>query len=135
MIWATLTEHTRWTPWSSILRSLSTLDYVSKASCTVRYLFDECQNLSKAVQNYYVAGLYSGIFIMYLQYHASKKEDDSSILFYALCLLYMLCVAMISVDIAASVVIREVSNNKHFYTILNANQLCRTATASTLFKS
>jgi len=49
-------------------------------------------------------GLYSGIFIMYLQYHASQKETDNSILFYALCLLYMLCVAMVCIDIAASVI-------------------------------
>jgi len=54
-------------------------------------------------------GLYSGIFIMFLQYHASKNQADNSILFYALCFLYMLCVAMISADIAASVVIRESS--------------------------
>lgn len=69
---------------------------------------------TKAVQNYRVAGLYSGIFIVHLQYHASKKEADNSILFYALSLLYMLCVAMISVDMAASVV-REVSNNEHIF--------------------
>ena len=67
--------------------------------CSIRVI-----KISNAVQNYYAAGLYSGIFILYLQYHASKKEADNSILFYALCLLYMLCVTMICVDIASSVI-------------------------------
>ena len=49
---------------------------------------------------------------MYLQYHASRKEADNPILFYALCLLYVFCVAMIFVDITAFL-LREVSNNEH----------------------
>lgn len=70
--------------------------------------------LSKTVPNHHNAGLYSGIFIMYLHYHASRKEADNPILFYALCLLYVLCVAMICVDIAAFV-LHEVSNNEHIH--------------------
>ena len=63
---------------------------------------------------------------MYLQYHASKKEADNTILFYAICVLYILCGTMISVDVAASV-IRDVSNNDHLFLMkkLCANQSCR----------
>ena len=54
---------------------------------------------------------------MYLQYHASKKVADNPILFYALCLLYMLCVAMISADLVGF--FHKVSNNERiFYTTL-----------------
>lgn len=64
------------------------------------------------------AGLYSGIFIMYLQYQASRKETDNHIISYALCVLYVLCVAMVSADIAAFV-IRDVSNNAHIFFLYN----------------
>ena len=70
--------------------------------------------LKKQFSNHHIAGLYSGIFIMYLQYQASKKETENPIIFYALCVLYILCVAMISADIAAYVT-HDVSSNAHIH--------------------
>ena len=47
-------------------------------------------------------GIYSGVFIMYLQYYGSKKgaSKGNNTLFYALCLLYLLSVVSIVVDLA-----------------------------------
>src|SRR5271154_817914 len=58
---------------------------------------------AKAVQYYPIPGLYSGIFAMYLQYHQLKKDSTGqgkakTILFYALCALYVLSLAVISLD-------------------------------------
>jgi len=52
----------------------------------------------------FLYGLYSGIFALYLQYHSSKKKADNTILFYALCALYIVAGIMVSVDTAAAVI-------------------------------
>jgi hypothetical protein len=76
--------------------------------------------LAKEVQLFPGPGLYSGIFVMYLQC-PSKKSRTAFTLFYALCLLYVLCTASMVTDLL--VLILNVSNNsiceEFFY------QLCR----------
>ena len=53
-------------------------------------------------------GLYSGIFVMYIQCKPDKSRT-STILFYTLCLLYVLSTATIVADLVA--LILQVSNN------------------------
>ena len=84
---------------------------ISSTLASVHNLF-----LKKKITTF--AGLYSGILIMYLQYQASRKEAYNHIISYALCVLYVLCVAMVSADIAAFV-IRDVSNNAHIFFLYN----------------
>ena len=64
--------------------------------------------LAKEVQLFPGLGFYSGIFVMYLQ-RSSNKSRTSIILFYALCLLYVLSVATIACDL--TYIILDVSNN------------------------
>jgi hypothetical protein len=62
------------------------------------------------------SGLYSGIFAMYVQCHASKKGNNNAkqqVVFYALCMLYVLSVALNALDIATYVTIQFVSNNQY----------------------
>src|SRR5271168_1616724 len=73
---------------------------------------------AKEVQYYPIPGLYSGIFAMYLQYYQLKKDSTGqgkakTILFYALCALYVLSLAVISLDTTEFVVTFSgaVSNN------------------------
>ena len=63
-------------------------------------------------------GIYSGIFVLYLQYHASKTDTvqaNNNILFYGLCLLYVLSVATIGFDIVSFVITTKVSNNERLF--------------------
>ena len=60
------------------------------------------------VQLFSFLGLYSGILTMYLQ-SPSKTSRTATILFYALCLLYVLSTATIVSDLVAFIL--EVSNN------------------------
>src|SRR5271168_2820716 len=73
---------------------------------------------AKEVQYYPIPGLYSGIFAMYLQYYQFKKDSTGqgkakTILFYALCALYILSLASISIDTTQLVLFSSgaVSNN------------------------
>ena len=77
--------------------------------------------LAKLVQIFLVhgLGLYSGIFAMYLQCPPNKSR--ASILFYALCLLYILSTATIVTDLVT--LILEVSNNSICKNII-LYQLC-----------
>jgi hypothetical protein len=58
-------------------------------------------------------GLYSGIFLLYLQYRGSTKSTDkaNNIIFYALCALYFLSVAALLLDVSDFVISQAVSNN------------------------
>ena len=57
-----------------------------------------------------------------MQCHASRKENaKQEIVFYALCVLYVLSVAVITLDTGKFVVFVFVSNNAAFF---GANQLC-----------
>ena len=62
-------------------------------------------------------GIYSGIFILYLQYHASKTDNVKAniIIFYALCLLYVLSVATVGIDIVNLLTTTTVSNEHLFF--------------------
>ncbi|KAF8801525.1 hypothetical protein BYT27DRAFT_7341856 [Phlegmacium glaucopus] len=55
----------------------------------------------------FLCGIYSGIFVMYLQYQASKEGTDktNNILFYSHCALYVLSVATFASDIAGTIMI------------------------------
>ena len=56
--------------------------------------------LAKAVQHWAIPGLYSGIFVIYLQHRGSPQSTDraKNVLFYALLVLYALTTATIIVD-------------------------------------
>ena len=74
-----------------------------------------------------VPGFYSGIFIMYLHYNASRKDVNkgSNIIFYALCLLYVLSSATFVFDIA-NFPLFMVSKNEYLAQLC-ANEPCSTA--------
>ena len=63
---------------------------------------------TKEVQLFPVLGIYSGIFAIYLQ-HSSKESRTATIIFYALCLLYVLSAATVVSDLLSYTI--EVSNN------------------------
>ena len=63
-----------------------------------------CFNLS----NYYPLGLYSGIFFMYIKCQ-SNKSRKTTIVFYALYLLYALSTATVVCDLV--IIILQVSKN------------------------
>ena len=54
--------------------------------------------------NHFISGIYSGIFALYLQCHASKERTGDNtkqkLTFYALCVLYILSAAAFALDIA-----------------------------------
>ena len=54
-------------------------------------------------------GIYSGIFVLYLQTHVSKETRTTSLIFYALCLLYVLSTATVVSDLLQYLI--DVSNN------------------------
>ena len=64
---------------------------------------------AKKVQLFPRLGIYSAIFIIYLHCVLSKESRTKSIVFYALCLLYVLSTATVVCDLQKSVI--EVSNN------------------------
>ena len=64
--------------------------------------------LAKEVQLFLGLGLYSGIFAMYLQCQ-SKKSGTAIILFYAVCLLYILSTVIFVSDLVFLTI--QVSNN------------------------
>jgi hypothetical protein len=99
--------------------SIITLEYAWQASSSVRYLFYNCHDPSLKQPPF--SGLYSGIFALYLQCHASKTDTakPNCILIYALCILYVLSVATIGFDIISFVVPTSVSNNERFLFIKN----------------
>ena len=79
----------------------------------VRYPFYSLPcTLTKEVQIFPVLGLYSGIFVIYLQCQSNKSTDTgrrANILFYAICFLYVLSTLDFVCDLIA--VIFEVSDN------------------------
>ena len=79
-----------------------------------------------------VPGLYSGVFVLHLQleYHATDKTKQN-IIFYALCVLYVLSVVVMALDIANFViaVTTIVSSPTSTFFQLRANQLCSPLTS------
>ena len=76
---------------------------------------------AKEVQIFPDLGLYSGIFAIYLQCHL-KESRTGTIVFYVLCLLYVLSVATVISDLIS--VMLQVSNNSICKNII-FNRLCR----------
>ena len=62
-----------------------------------------------------IIGLYSGIFLIYLQYTVSPQNASkrNNILFYALCFLYVLSMATIVLNLFIYFRVPEVSKNEH----------------------
>ena len=77
--------------------------------------------LAKEVQIFPGLGLYSGIFVIYLQCHL-KESRTSTIVFYVLCLLYVLSTATVVFDMLSNIL--QVSNNSICKNII-FYQLCR----------
>ena len=101
-------------------------NYVYISLCLESFIFGEIpavlqlsRHLSKRDSNLpLVPGLYSGIFVMYLQYHAAKKRSNNvkeNTIFYALCVVYALSMAIMALDIAVSVTTAFVSNYIFFF--------------------
>ena len=98
--------------------------YVLKGSSSVRYpsvLFALTCTLAKEVQLFPGLGLYSGIFAIYLQCQ-SRESRTAIIVFYVLCLLYILSAATVLIDLLN--LILDVSNNSLRKNII-FYQLCR----------
>ena len=78
-----------------------------------------CFNLypAKEVRLFPDLGIYSGIFAIYLQF-ASNDSRTKTIIFYALCLLYILSTATIVSDLLSYLVDSDVSNNSIFKNII-----------------
>ena len=91
------------------------------AKCLEGFLFGElpAKPLSKEVQSHPMPGLYTGIFTMYLYYHASNKRTGdntkSNIIFYAICGLYVLSVAVNALGIVLAWLLMLVSNNERLF--------------------
>ena len=68
-----------------------------------------------------ILGVYSGIFALHVQYHISNEEIDNTkqkTVFYALCVLYVLSVAVITLETGLFVVLKFVRNNAVFFPTL-----------------
>ena len=66
--------------------------------------------LNKEVQLFLVLGIYSGILAMYFKCQSDKSTDRmATIVFYSICLLYVLSTVTFASDLAA--LILEVSDN------------------------
>ena len=84
-------------------RIFSVLGYLWKASSMVR-LTPAITLLALAIQHYTVPGIYSAIFVKYLQHEVStgnsQNQASRNRVFYALCLLYFLSTATFDLDFA-----------------------------------
>ena len=90
-----------WLLWMTSFR------FALKGYSTVRYVLG---TLTKEVQLFPGLGLYSGIFALYLQC-PSKKFTTTIILFYAVCLLYVLSTVSFIGDLVGYII--EVSNKSY----------------------
>ena len=90
------------------------LGYVLKGFYTVRYSFQhQIVSLSNEVQLLFpgLLGLYSGIFAMFLKCQLNKSTGRRlTIVFYALCLLYILSTFTIVCDLVVVILQLEVSH-------------------------
>ena len=98
-------------PWLLLLKRSSLEHVFSKGSFSVRYnlkLILIINTLAKKSNNSLGSGIYTGIFIMYLLC-PSNKSRTTIILFYAMCLLYVLTAVTLVLDVAFLLI--TVSNN------------------------
>ena len=82
--------------------------------------------MSKEIQNYFISGIYSAIFAVHLQCRASKGTDNikQNIIFYALCVLYVLCAVVFALDTTGVWISLFVSINELLFELC-ADQLYR----------
>ena len=100
----------------------SSLGYVLKGSYMARYPFSVLKLVPLLKRSNY-SGLYSGIFNMYLQLERPpNKSRTESIIFYALCVLYVLSTVNVILDLVI-IIFEEVSTNNTICFIIN--QLCK----------
>ena len=91
-------------------------DFEYLSICLEGFLFGELsvKPFFEEAQHYFILGLYSGIFSIYLQYHASQRKTGdntkSNIIFHALCVLFVLSMAVFALQIADLWFIAFVSN-------------------------
>ena len=71
----------------------------------------------KKVQLFPGLGIYSAIFIIYLRCILSKESRTTSIVFYALCLLYVLSTATVVCDLLEDVIAVSSNNSISKYII------------------
>ena len=90
--------------WSVLFMCLEWFLY-GKMICNLTCTF------AKEVQLSHDLGIYSGIFAIYLHYALTRREESrmTNIVFYALCLLYILSTATVLSDLLVYVI--EVSNH------------------------
>ena len=107
---------------------LSALDLMLISLCLEGFFYGNISilcaltcTLAKEVQIFPGLGLYSGIFALYLQCHL-KESRTSTIVFYVLCLLYVLSTAVVVLDMLTNIL--GVSNNSICKNII-FYQLCR----------
>lgn len=91
--------------------------------------------LSRPILKQSLPGLYSGVFALYLHYAAKKGTTGyTAIVFYALCVLYILTGVVVAVDMLVAVLAdflpSNVSNNELFVKNFCANRLCTDSTTS-----
>ena len=84
--------------------------------CVEGFLYGKISVLcAKEVQLFPGLGIYSGIFAIYFKLQfASKDSRTTTIIFYALCLLYVLSTATVISDLLISIIDSDVSN-KFYY--------------------
>lgn len=75
---------------------------------------DSVLQLSLPTLKLSLPGIYSGVFALYLRHYAARKLKGTSnaILFYALCVLYILSTVIMTLDMAYFVALGNVSNNE-----------------------
>jgi hypothetical protein len=85
---------------------------VLEGFCYGKVLF--CSSERAVVDDYSCPGLYSAIFFMYIQYHASKElgiqVDKRNVFLYLLCFLYLLSTATIILQILSVVQLGTMPN-------------------------
>ena len=108
---------------------VSSDEFVYLALCLEWFFYGtisvQVPQFTKIVKQHLVLGIYSGTFLMYLQQNASKDDASkrNNILFYTLCLLYVL--SMVSAVLDFAMVLVSVSKVASCLTNKCANESCR----------
>ena len=114
---------------------LNPVEVLCTALCLEGFLYGtisvQVPQVIKIVKQYLVLGLYSGIFLMYLQQNASKNDASkrNNIIFYILYLLYVLSMAGAVIDLIKALVL-PVSKIASCLTNNCVNESCRTQVTS-----
>ena len=72
------------------------------SSSVIYYILHPCYWFLKKVQLFLAVGVYSGILIIYLQCTSNESRTrTANVVFYIICLLYVLCAAAVVSDLIA----------------------------------